>query len=308
MKKILYVANHNQKLSNDDEGAVTYALQKLGHEVVLEPEKTSPPRIAHLSRNCDFLLFHKWQDTRSMAASRCPNVMWYFDLVDHPDPTLRKRCNERKDWMRRTLPLVQKAFCTDGDWVANNAHVTNKGTPRLHWMPQGADERMLADPDDVLLPENPKVLVAASARGGVDRDSFLEHMKTWHSDRLVLVHQGVYREKMAELVHQCGICVCPDAPVTPRYASNRVFNMAGFGGLVFHPRCEAVSGWYARDEVVQYRNRQDLDDMLNMIYGHVNLEAWSRGMRYGLRRTIKDHTYRHRVVEMLACLEEEGII
>jgi len=299
--RVLYVANHNQKSSNDDEGAITYALRQLGHEVITEPEKTSLPRIAQLSKDCDFLLFHKWQDTHSMAASRCPNVMWYFDLVDFPDPGLRRRCVDRIRWMLKVLPHVALGFATDGDWVRRN-------TKKLRWLPQGADERMLADPTKIRFPDQPKILLAASSRGGEKRDSFIEHMRTWHADRLVYVPQGVYREKMRDLVAQCGVVVCPDGPVTSRYWSNRVYNMTGFGGLVFHPRCERLNDHFDDDEVLSYTSREELDEFLKYPFDSMWYQDNMQLMKCGLLRTIECHTYRHRVMEMLSCLEIEGIV
>src|SRR5437762_2659363 len=103
--KILYVAKHGSG-GNDDEGAITHALRVLGHEVdcVHEDYDRRPTGVNPFARPRDLVLFHKWNDFDQLRALSGPKCFWYFDLVECDDPSLRRRCRQRVEWMSRTIP------------------------------------------------------------------------------------------------------------------------------------------------------------------------------------------------------------
>jgi hypothetical protein len=117
------------------------------------------------------------------------------------------------------------------------------------------------------------------------------------------VQSGVYRRELADLIASSDIVVAPDAPVTDRYCSNRIFNVLGFGGFLLHPYCEFLASMYEdRKEVVFYRSREELHGLIQE-YRRAGDER-RRIAEAGLARTAKDHTYLHRVATMMGVIKE----
>lgn len=292
--KILYIAKHGQLNSNDDEGAIEFALSSLGHQVECLHEHKAAA-FAHKTF-ADVCLFHKWYDPKALARLNMPRVFWYFDLVDYPDPTLRKRCQNRMAWMRDIVPLVDLGFCTDGDWVARDE------TGKLSWLPQGADSRVIgrgvptAFGADILF-------TGIRGGGGAGRVSFVDGMLQRYPDRFTHVAGGMHGKDLRDLIASTNIVVAPDAPVTARYWSNRVYNAIGFGAFMMHPWCLDLTRHYTNgEEIVYYTSRQDL---------HNKIEYFSHEPRFrriiadnGLERTQKEHTYGHRCKQLVETIRE----
>ena len=300
---MLYIAKHDSG-GNDDEGAVTHALTRLGHDVQrLREEKGS---LAKRVPNVDLLLFHKWDDVEMLQRfdGICPRAFWYFDLVDWPsDPSLAGRCQGRREWMARITPHVELGFCTDGDWVAQDT------TGKLRWLPQGADERMVGRGSPEKCPTcstpwtgTPILFTGISRGGGRRRESFVEEMQTRWRDKFRHVQAGVHGRALADLVASSQAVVCPDSPVTDRYWSNRVYLLAGFGATLLHPYCKGLRDYgYTTDEVLMYRDRQELRSYLDAILQDSNLRDELSAA--ALERTKREHLYRHRVQKLIEAVE-----
>lgn len=306
MAKIVFVARHGVGFA-DDEGAITHALTALGHEVVCIHERKGKS-VRHI-RDADLLLFLKWDDAHALSQARCPRAFWYFDLVDWPsDPTLARRCAQRRAWMERITPLVDVGFCTDGDWVAADT------TGKLVWLPQGADERVIGRGDNVATEPPVPILFTGTARGGGRvRESFVAEMAERYGDDFRHVrptphHPGYYQRDLARLIASAQIVVAPDGPVTDRYWSNRVYNALGFGAFLLHPYCRELAKSYEdRREVVYYHSRDDLHRLIAH-YRALPEAARREVSEGGLRRTLAGHTYRHRCEELLRVCRERGLV
>lgn len=307
--RIIYVARHDSG-GNDDEGAIYHALVELGHDVQRLRELNG--RKAHKLLPADLCLFHKWDDAdylRSYLVGRVPLAFWYFDLVNYPDPTIARRCWTRMEWMRRIMPLVDVGFCTDGDWVA-------KHPEKLHWLPQGADGRIVdrGDPKggracDVLF-------TGASVNCGVKRQSFVEEMNAKYGGRLLHVTSGMHREWLRDAIAAAKIVVAPDGPITDRYWSNRIYNVLGFGGFLLHPYCEQLSNQYdvwghtntegvkykVNRHVVFYYTREHFHQLIDY-YLTDDAQRIAVADR-GYRRTILEHLYLHRCEELIRVVKE----
>lgn len=290
--RIMYVAKHDQP-NNDDEGAITYALNALGHDV--QRVRESMGRNAWKMR-CDLCLFHKWEDIGAISKIRCPMVFWYFDLVDYPDPTLQDRCQRRINWMKRTTPLVDLGFCTDGDWVKKDQ------SGKLVWLTQGADGRITGR---ITRAEQPiDILFTGIENGGTQRASFVAEMRERYGSRFVHHRSGYYREKMANLIASSKIVVAPDGPVTDRYWSNRIYNVLGFGGCLIHPLCHGLwkQGYIGGTHYLTYETRDEL-------HMHIDSLLRDRDVRTflstnGLNQTMKSNLYRHRCEELIRTVQE----
>jgi hypothetical protein len=291
--RILYIARHGQR-NADDEGAITHALTSLGHEVVCQQEYAGIK--AGQGLPYDLLLFHHWNNLEEVATYRCKKAFWCFDLIDWPDPTLERRCQQRKAWVKHATDVCDFGFMTDGDWVMKDT------TGNLHWLPQGADERVVgAFPYDE--GKSIDVLFTGIAQGGgKDREEFVHELKQ-RCCNVVHVTKGTYREELRRLIGRSKIVVAPDSPVTDNYWSNRAWNTLGFGGFMLHPYCKRLAEMYDDGrEIVFYDNREH---MFNLIKWYLEDDtARRRVSRQALERTEAQHVYRRRCEILLATVRD----
>lgn len=292
--KILFVAKHDAGQA-DDEGAVAHALEALGHHVYRINEKQG---LRAYRWSADLMLSFKFGNVGALEKVKCRKVFWYFDLTSFPDPTIHARGQSRLRWMRSILPHVDLGFATDGDLVARDC------SRKLIWLPQGADGRITgmgrANPAAA---GAPILFTGISTNGGQGRVSFVEEMAAKYGDDFRHVSSGVYRRDLANLIASSEIVVAPDAPITDRYASNRVWNALGFGAFLLHPRCKFLETMYEdRKEIVYYANREELHDLI--AYYRQRPEERRAIAEAGLARTVAEHTYTHRVEKLIAVARE----
>lgn len=289
--KILYVGYHDYGC-NDEEGAIAHALADLGHEVIRLHERDG-------RRACevqaDLCLCHKWLDLEAMRAVRVPKVCWYFDLVSFPERSLARRNAERAAWALQVEDVADLLFMTDGDWVAA------RNSPKVRWLPQGADGRVAGA--GWTKEQDIPVLFTGTANGGTGRESFVAEMREKYGPAFYHVTKGAHGRTLADLIARSKIVVAPDAPVTDRYWSNRVYLTLGFGGFLLHPFSEGLAAQYTPEgHLDMYRSRDQLHRMID--YYLPRPEDRAAIASDGLRHTLNAHTYRHRVEQMMAVVKE----
>ncbi len=300
--RILYVAKHDSG-GADDEGAIAFALEQLGHQVFRCDESRESFDLTVLQP--DFCLFHKWGNFEVVAKMRCPKAFWHFDrIVDwHP---------KRMDWVRRVLPLVDVGFVTDGD-LLDHQYKMGSGIGvsqqnKLVWLPQGADERVVGrgTPDPAQAVD---VLCVAGTRfHGERRQSFVRELAAFCVEKGFTfrhVEEGVYRERLRDLVASAKIVVAPDSPVSDRYWSNRVWNMLGFGAMLLHPTCKGLFDFYPPTDLQYYSTRESLRMLLNAyLSGDYRLTPAGTLISRGLERTVVDNSYRYRCKQLIDAVNE----
>ena len=310
--RVLYIAKHGQVPSNDDEGAIQYAFEQLGHEVTAIREVKAKNALGYCKgTKHDLVLFHHWDDQATLHTLRkldIPLVFWYFDLVDQRDPSVEGRSERRKGWMERTVPEVDLGFCTDGDWVFRWNHWGPEGhRDKLVRLNQGADVRVagkgLAPINSLVIP----LLFTGTHRGGAKRESFVSEMIETYGSMFRWVERGTYARKLADLIAQSHIVLAPDSPVTNMYWSNRVYNTLAFGGFLLHPLAHCLLEQYQDGkELVYYRSREDLHEKIRYYLG--NPEARLRVSQAAVVRTVREHTYTNRVAELIRTLNARRLL
>lgn len=298
--KIVYIAKHNQGRGNDDEGAIAHAFRVLGHEVVCFNENQGT---SALREKGDFILFHHWKSASMYLRQKSiPGVMWYFDLVDANDlssPEVIRRSSKRVKWMNETVPQIDIGFCTDGDWVANDQ------SGKIHWLMQGADERIVGRGNRLSTSVPPLTFPGMYRGNGKARERFVDELMTKYKEDFHNL-QFTYREQLRDYIASSEIVICPNAPVTDRYFSNRVFMCAGFGAYVLHPESEAITQCFTPIEVPTYQTHEHLYSLIDSFRSMPNeRQQFSTN---ALERVNKQHLYRHRVEEMLATIRLKGIV
>lgn len=286
--RVVYVAKHGSG-GNDDEGAVAYALETLGHTVTRLPESVT--ELPH----GDLLLFHKWDNAHAVSAFRGHKAFWYFDLVEFPDVAVAARCAARAAWMERMMPTVDTGFCTDGDWSA-------RFPKKLVQLSQGADSRIIGRGR---ASTSCDILFTGVRNGGEKRASFVDEMKRTYKSRFAHVSHGVHGRELANYIAGAKIVVAPDGPVTDSYWSNRVYLALGFGAFLLHPYCGKLTEHYAdRLHLVYYYDRKDLHYKISKYLDDSGER--SRVSDTGLAHTMEQHTYLHRCSALMEEVQKRG--
>lgn len=288
--KIIYIARHNRG-DNDDEGAIRFALEELGHEVVCIPEKQ-----AARSNNlrADFILCHHLDDVRILHRAQTPSVFWCFDEVDGKDPSIRRRSNDRIKWINSITQAVMLGICTDGDWVAQDK------TGKLRHLTQGVDARR-AGPGRPVIEGIAPIIFTGMATSGNRRASHIEELQAIYKDDFQVrgnVAGRVHGRELADVFASTEIVIAPDSPGTDRYWSNRVYLTLGLGGFLIHPYCRMLAEQFEPDkELVYYHSRAELCEKIDYYRAHpVQRRAIQQA---GLWRALREHTYRHRCETLL---------
>lgn len=314
--KIAYVARHNGQ-GNDDEGAIGWALEQLGHYVVRFSEYDAYGLGGNLYAH-DFVLFHKWAGAAVRVG--CPKVFWHFDRVasdpDEQGTKLERWTADRRRWMARTMadPELLCGFCTDGDWVAHHEPKCNCLIPSLEgagqhsptcsifkpnklvWLTQGFDERQAGK--GRFRPELARdvVFFGTANENGQKRRRCLEALRERYGDRLWTLNketrQPIHGRELADLCVSAKVIVAPDGPSTDRYWSNRVYLVTGLGGCLVHPICKELRGQYPVDDLPMYGNLEALFWWIDLLLSDARGQATVK--ERGHRRTMTKHTYRHR--------------
>lgn len=289
--RIGYVAKHDSG-GNEDENAISYALEQLGHSVTKLREFRG--QMAY-RLDCDFVLFHHWNDPESLSRVKVPKCFWNFDLVTYPDPTLAERNARRVRWMSDTIPLVDVGFCTDGDWVKENR------SGKLVWLTQGADERVVGKGASHI--NMPPVLFTGTYKGGGQgREAFVRHLQTRWQGKCSVIN-GIHGRSLANLIASSQVCVAPNHPATDDYWSNRVYLTAGFGGCLLHPRCKTLESQYINEEeILLFNGLDDFDIKLNSLLD--DPQVCTKFGERAYQRTIKEHLYRHRIEKLVQTMKE----
>lgn len=298
--KVLYVGKHGQKVSNDDEGAIAHALHRFGFDVTCIGEHEGKRAIA-MARECGWLLMHKWSDKIALSQIKIPKVVWYFDLVGTAnDPSVKARADARRAWFKHILPFVDAAFASDGDFVAQDR------SGKLEVLRQGADER-IAGPGTAGREVIPILFTGIARRAGSVRTDFVRDMEKTYGAMFRHVPLGIHGKSLANMIASAHITVAPTSPVTDHYWSNRVYLSLGFGAFMLHPFCGQLATDYRDgEEIVFYRGMDDLHEKIRHYLREP--EERKRIAAAGLERTLREHTYRHRVAHLLGRLTSRGLL
>lgn len=301
--RVLFVARHNSG-DNNDEGAIAYALEQLGHTVIYENEQRRCRNVDLASIKADALLFLKWEDFNEIErlAEYHRMFFWYFDLVSSQEDSLSARMHTRREWMSKTMRHVSAGFCTDGTWVRQNPD-----KPYYH-LPQGADE--LAVGFGHPQPGHAPILFTGMIHHGQKRADHIYHLQERWGDKFEVLGDGGSRHrihgcKLKDRLASSKIIVAPDGPVSDHYWSNRVYLTLGFGGFLLHPHCEGLREHYEiGTELQTYSSREELDDLIEYYLKDEHESERQRLMQAGYERTLKSNLYRHRCEELVKIMQE----
>lgn len=203
--RIIYLANHNNKFSDDTEGHISKALEEMGHEVV----KTANP---FMFPEGDMLLFHKIIPKKSFKGKK---VCWYFDKV----------WKNRPEEIKKTLKRADYLFMTDKTWAMKHPN------EKIHILRQGVGKKTRGVPSKA-----PKLAFTGSIYG--ERAQWVSELKKRFKNDFA-VYNNKFGKDLADLCASTKIFIAPPFPGDNEYWSNRMYEITGRGGFLLHPQCNA---------------------------------------------------------------------
>ena len=218
--KILYLGRHGQP-NNDDEGAISWSLRKLGHSVVEVQETITDISNKIEFSDFDFFLFHKSPPRLVAEISRhLYGVCWFFDA-------LQKGFTSNDHYVLEVEPHCCKMFFTDGDFVSQSS--------KFNLLRQGFDSREIKMVDSVTPVRDVSFLGHIGNSGYSDRTALCNSVTSRYGARFVCnIDFNIFKEELTEYCQQTKIMLGMP-PVTDGYWSNRVYILGGRGAFLVHP-------------------------------------------------------------------------
>lgn len=304
--KILYIANHGNG-HNDDEGAITYALQQLRHSVERIHERHAGVQLSKVNlADFSFCLFHKFSDLHILSKIReqMPTVFWYFDRVGSDnDPSLIPRMTDRTRWMMGARKVASLGFCTDGDWVAEAPK--GAGLCQLLQLTQGFDERQYVPLDDPSRRERTKhhrfIFPGTLRRCGRLREEWFKLLAGRYGNRFRHMVES-FGADLTKEVDESLFAICPPFPVSDRYYSNRIYNLMGRGAYVLHPYSKRAADEYRNVFHFQlYNSESHMLELIDSILSQPDsLKGYLQAVGGNAQIvTMRNHTYLRRCCDLV---------
>lgn len=99
-----------------------------------------------------------------------------------------------------------------------------------------------------------------------------------------------------------GDTLCPGFTY-PNYWSDRVYETTGRGGFIIHPRITGLEEEFVENKEIAFYNYGDWDHLRELINWYLEHEDYREDVRTaGMQRTIAEHTYNNRMIEMLGVI------
>jgi len=286
--KVLYLGNWNPFV-NSTEKLIKAALEKLGHEVICEDERTAkaPNILEHAVNNkVDLFLFHKgirWEmDIQQLMELLfrlpCKKAFWYFDPITG--------IPEREMFVQAVIPYVDLAFMTNGTWIKQHNYKNTR------WLLQGCDIKPLGKRKKELVSD-----IGFTGSNYGTREIFLEAMKKKYGDKFK-VFQNIFGDEFYDLCQSVKIMVSPKFPANDYFWSNRIYMTLGAGGFLIHPYCEGLKNEFVAGK--HYEDYQTENELFTKIDYYLKHEKErTKIAEAGYKYCIKNYSYVQRVKTLL---------
>ena len=282
--RIVYFANHSNTGSDDTERHIYNSLTYLGHEVS-RIDEYSPDLIPE--GGYDVLLFHKGGPYifEVLPKIRYKKVFWYFDKV----------WNDRPQWFKKILPLVDQGFLTDETWLLANP------SKKLSILRQGIGDEGGYTGNKKAGKYKGKIAFTGSSYG--ERVTFCHDMKKRYGEDFQ-VYNDVFNKDLYDLCATIPIIISPEYPSDDHYWSSRVYMVIGSGGFLIHPWCQDLRREYKVTELPMYETRDQLYEFIDFFLR--NELTRERFRKDAFARTHKDYSYLNRCRELTKAIQLPG--
>lgn len=277
--KIVYYGNFKNPFST--ETYISDALERQGVKVVRLNKYDQP--FSKLKGECadaDYLLVAKMNTP--LPQVDCPVICWVFDLFfDLPEPFDRP-------FNKQFHFKADKVFSTDGghdeEWEKHKVDHT--------CIRQGVDQK-----GKYVLEPNYKYDTAFI--GSISypyRSKLVNFIKR---NKGLLVQEGYYADNLNRLLSEVKIVVGDSVP-SPKYWSNRVYEITGRGGFIIHPYVEGIKDEFP--DLVTYTHG-DLDELKDKVDYYLKHDNERKEIKRKCHEVCP--TYDDRVKEFLCTLQKQ---
>ena len=217
-----------------------------------------------------------------------PLICWSFDFDHEPVP--------------KTVAWVDLYFTMCRDFIA----------PKIQWLPQATDpyefkptQSMGGGKSDILFigsPKPPRAMVMEKLKA--------EFGQGVHSigEGWVIGEPGAYFNDFNEAVGQSIINLALNSYSNlPQYESTwsqRVYMLAACEAFILFEYVKGIEEFFTSDEIVTFRTFDELVELCKIYLKPEMAEARRSYGKQARERVIRDHTYVHRIKEMLKWVEE----
>lgn len=313
--KIAFIGNFEAEFSTENYHKKTF--EKLGHTVIqIQENKTSVKDIWDKSVGCDMLY---WTHTHSWRVGSGPDVeLMLTALKERGTPTVGYHLDlwlglqrERDLHIDPYYKFIEHFFTVDklmADWLNQNTKV--KG----HFLPAGVfeDDCFLAEPNHEKYPHE---IIFTGSKGYHHeypfRHQLIDFLHKTYGDRFAHYGGGglpSIRGQELNVLYASAKVVVGDTLCKnfnyPWYSSDRLFEAAGRGAFLVYPDIEGLETFYEHQKEVVFYKKGDLENLKNVIDYYLDMPITMNEIRKAaVERTKKEHTYTHRLQEVLNCIK-----
>ena len=290
--KIIYFANFDNTNSDNTEQHIKYALEQLGHSVVLVNEnKFTDGEILNI-KDPDIFLFHKAGVGRTIDTEHfvklltyitCAKVCWYFDAID---PI-------RENYIEDIAGYIDLCFLTDDTWRRRHKY------DQFHFLPQG-----IGNEDTTLGTFRKEYECDVCFAGGLyseERVEFAQILKQIYGDKFKIVN-NVFNRDLYDLCASAKIMVAPPYPMNDFYWSSRFYMTLGSGGFLVHPDLYGLRDEFTEGKHFAGYGKGELVDTIDYYLKHEEERKVIQAQ--GRKRCLKIATYKDRIKTMLEIYEK----
>lgn len=290
--KILFVGNFSRDWN--DEVGIAEAFESLGHSVKrMEEKETNDLKLIEEADTGghDLLFYNKFRisgdRTNALGKIKIPKVCWFFDLyIGTP-----REGRLRKEWAR----MADCFFSTDGGHQGEFEAIGIKNI----YLNQGIQDRFAFIGKKVEKMESKVLFVGNITPWCPSRQKFIDFMDMTYKRGFMWPRRSVRGTELNDMVASAKITVGHNVP-SPRYWSNRIYEMIGRGGFFISPRAEGLEEEFVDGEHAIFyepNNYRDLKEKVDWYLAHD--EEREKIRLAGFERCRERFTYKSRCGELL---------
>ena len=135
------------------------------------------------------------------------------------------------------------------------------------------------------------------------RNTYQEQFTHWGGDGKALVREKKFNDVCASTKVIVGDTLCVGFDY-PNYFSERLFNITGAGGFIIHPYIKGIEEAFEIGKEIETFHFGDFDELRGKIDYYLAHPKERNDIRLaGYLRTIKEHTYQHRLETIIKTLD-----
>lgn len=294
--KIMYFGKFQTSYST--EKYVTKSLKQIGHDVLTVPifkYSKYEVLIQMIEQNKpDVLLFTKtelpcfYYLIRWAKSEGIKTVTWNWDVYRT---------------LRNTIPVH---FCVSDHYIhtdgSNQAYWKHRCDGKVHVLRQGIflpEAIMIDNPDERKIP--------LAFYGSIDSYQKRFELIIKLSQVFELHVKNQVRNHRLNMEFSNTKLILGDSYPLPNYWSNRVYETLGRGGLLLHPKTEGLDKEFIPGEHFIEYERNNLPELIELIKYWLDpkrKEERDRIRKAGYEYCVQNHTYNHRVSELIKIINE----